>query len=281
MKRVFALILALCMACALFACGKKQTEVAPGGDSPTVTPGATDPGSGPAENPGGSTGVPGDAGSTGNAGNGGNTTGSTGSGWAGTRVAVIYFSCTGSTRTAAERIRDMTGADLYELTPEQPYTSQDLSYNNDACRASQEQKDPAARPRIAGQPLDLSQYGTIYLGYPIWWGTAPRIINTFLDSYAGGQRDGGPAGGRPRRQRPEVLGAGIRACQKRALPFLTKEISLRPVCFHAKMRENTRVGAQSIFRDVHAQRKSPWGAPPRKMDGTLRGLRAANSARRF
>ena len=183
MKRVFALILALCMACALFACGKKQTEVAPGGDSPTVTPGATDPGSGPAENPGGSTGVPGGAGSTGNAGNGGNTTGSTGSGWAGTRVAVIYFSCTGSTRTAAERIRDMTGADLYELTPEQPYTSQDLSYNNDACRASQEQKDPAARPRIAGQPLDLSQYGTIYLGYPIWWGTAPRIINTFLDTY--------------------------------------------------------------------------------------------------
>ena len=183
MKRVFALILALCMACALFACGKKQTEVAPGGDSPTVTPGATDPGSGPAENPGGSTGVPGDAGSTGNAGNGGNTIGSTGSGWAGTRVAVIYFSCTGSTRTAAERIRDMTGADLYELTPEQPYTSQDLSYNNDACRASQEQKDPAARPRIAGQPLDLSQYGTIYLGYPIWWGTAPRIINTFLDTY--------------------------------------------------------------------------------------------------
>ena len=180
MKRVFALILALCMACALFACGKKQTEVAPGGDSPTVTPGATDPGSGPAENPGGSTGVPGGAGSTGNAGNGGNTTGSTGSGWAGTRVAVIYFSCTGSTRTVAERIRDMTGADLYELTPEQPYTSQDLSYNNDACRASQEQKDPAARPRIAGQPLDLSQYGTIYLGYPIWWGIAAWPVNNFV-----------------------------------------------------------------------------------------------------
>ena len=141
MKRVFALILALCMACALFACGKKQTEVAPGGDSPTVTPGATDPGSGPAENPG------------------------------------------GNTRTAAERIRDLTGADLIELVPEQPYTSQDLDYNDESCRANQEQKDPAARPRIAGQPLDLSQYGTIYLGYPIWQGTAPRIINTFLDSY--------------------------------------------------------------------------------------------------
>ena len=172
MKRIFALILALCMTFSLFACGKKQTEVAPGGDSPTVTPGATDPGSGPAENPGGSAGVPGGAGSTGNAGNGGNTTGSTGSGWAGTRVAVIYFSCTGNTRTAAERIRDL-----------QPYTSQDLDYNDESCRANQEQKDPAARPRIAGQPLDLSQYGTIYLGYPIWQGTAPRIINTFLDSY--------------------------------------------------------------------------------------------------
>ena len=87
------------------------------------------------------------------------------------------------TDVMAERIRDMTGADLYELTPEQPYTSQDLDYNDESCRANQEQKDPAARPRIAGQPLDLSQYGTIYLGYPIWWGTAPRIINTFLDSY--------------------------------------------------------------------------------------------------
>ena len=173
MKRVFALILALCMACALFACGKKQTEVAPGGDSPTVTPGATDPGSGPAENPGGSAGVPGGAGSTGNAGNGGNTTGSTGSGWAGTRVAVIYFSCTGNTRTAAERIRDLTGADLIELVPEQPYTSQDLDYNDESCRANQEQKDPAARPRIAGQPLDLSQYGTIYLGYPSGGGPRP------------------------------------------------------------------------------------------------------------
>ena len=149
MKRIFALILALCMTFSLFACGKKQADPAPGSQSSANT-GTADPG--------------------------------TGSGWAGTRVAVIYFSCTGSTRTAAERIRDMTGADLIELVPEQPYTSQDLDYNDESCRANQEQKDPAARPRIAGQPLDLSQYGTIYLGYPIWWGTAPRIINTFLDS---------------------------------------------------------------------------------------------------
>ena len=184
-KRIFALILALCMTFSLFACGKKQADPTPGSQSSantgTVDPGQgggsaapTDPGTGGSGSGSGS----GDLSGTGSTG-----TGSTGSGWAGTRVAVIYFSCTGNTRTAAERIRDLTGADLIELVPEQPYTSQDLDYNDESCRANQEQKDPAARPRIAGQPLDLSQYGTIYLGYPIWQGTAPRIINTFLDSY--------------------------------------------------------------------------------------------------
>lgn len=179
-KRIFALILALCMTFSLFACGKKQADPTPGSQSSANT-GTDDPGQG------GGSAAPTDPG-TGGSGSGSGSgnpsgTGSTGSGWAGTRVAVIYFSCTGNTRTAAERIRDLTGADLIELVPEQPYTSQDLDYNDESCRANQEQKDPAARPRIAGQPLDLSQYGTIYLGYPIWQGTAPRIINTFLDSY--------------------------------------------------------------------------------------------------
>lgn len=179
-KRIFALILALCMTFSLFACGKKQADPTPGSQSSANT-GTVDPGQG------GGSAAPTDPG-TGGSGSGSGSgdpsgTGSTGSGWAGTRVAVIYFSCTGNTRTAAERIRDLTGADLMELVPEQPYTSQDLDYNDESCRANQEQKDPAARPRIAGQPLDLSQYGTIYLGYPIWQGTAPRIINTFLDSY--------------------------------------------------------------------------------------------------
>lgn len=172
------------MTFSLFACGKKQADSTPGGGQSSANTGTADPGQG------GGSATPTDPGAGGSgsgsgsgdpSGSGG--TGGTGSGWAGTRVAVIYFSCTGNTRTAAERIRDLTGADLIELVPEQPYTSQDLSYNDENCRANQEQKDPAARPRIAGQPLDLSQYGTIYLGYPIWQGTAPRIINTFLDSY--------------------------------------------------------------------------------------------------
>ena len=231
MKRIFALILALCMTFSLFACGKKQADPTPGSQSSANT-GTADPGQG-----GGSAAPtdPGIGGSGSGSGSGDPSgTSSTGSGWAGTRVAVIYFSCTGNTRTAAERIRDLTGADLIELVPEQPYTSQDLDYNDESCRANQEQKDPAARPRIAGQPLDLSQYGTIYLGYPIWQGTAPRIINTFLDSYdltgktirpfctsgrdlrggypggcARGGRNGGSAHRRPRRQRCEGLGAGL------------------------------------------------------------------------
>ena len=185
MKRVLALILALCMTFSLFACGKKQADPTPGSQSSANT-GTADPGQG------GGSAAPTDPGTSGSgsgsgsgdlSGTGSTGTGSTGSGWAGTRVAVIYFFCTGNTRTAAERIRDLTGADLIELVPEQPSTRQDLVYTDESCRANQEQKDPAARPRIAGQPLDLSQYGTIYLGYPIWQGTAPRIINTFLDSY--------------------------------------------------------------------------------------------------
>lgn len=115
MKRIFALILALCMTFSLFACGKKQADPTPGSQSSANT-GTADPGQG------GGSAAPTDPG-TGGSGSGSGSgdpsgTGSTGSGWAGTRVAVIYFSCTGNTRTAAERIRDLTGADLIELVPE-------------------------------------------------------------------------------------------------------------------------------------------------------------------
>ena len=98
-------------------------------------------------------------------------------------AAVIYFSATGNTEQVAQTLADKTGAALFELEPEEPYTDADLDYNNDSCRANQEQNDPNARPAIAGDALDLSGYDTIYLCYPIWWGDAPRIISTFLESY--------------------------------------------------------------------------------------------------
>lgn len=94
---------------------------------------------------------------------------------------VLYFSATGTTRKVAERIADKSGSDLIEIVPKEKYTSDDLNYNSD-CRANREQNDDKARPEIANK-IDISKYNTIYLGYPIWWGTNPRIILTLLDSY--------------------------------------------------------------------------------------------------
>ena len=98
-------------------------------------------------------------------------------------MLVVYFSATGNTESLAQTIADVTGADIYEIVPEDPYTSEDLNYSDNSCRANQEMNDPDARPAIAGNIENIDEYDTILLGYPIWWGTMPRIINTFLDTY--------------------------------------------------------------------------------------------------
>ena len=99
------------------------------------------------------------------------------------RVLVAYFSCTGNTEAVATQAAELLGADLYEIVPEIPYTEEDLNYNDSSSRATTEQNDPDARPAISGSIEDISQYETILLGYPIWWGEVPRIISTFLESY--------------------------------------------------------------------------------------------------
>lgn len=96
-------------------------------------------------------------------------------------VLVAYFSCTNTTRDIAEDVADITGADMFRIEPEVPYTSADLDYNSD-CRANREQNDPDARPAIKGMPANLDGYNVVFLGYPIWWGEAPRVISTFLES---------------------------------------------------------------------------------------------------
>lgn len=100
----------------------------------------------------------------------------------GNNTLVAYFSATGTTKAVAEKIAARTGAELYAITPAQPYTSDDLNYNDNNSRANREMNDASARPELAGEPIKLDSYDTIYLGYPIWWGTAPRIIESFLDS---------------------------------------------------------------------------------------------------
>lgn len=98
-------------------------------------------------------------------------------------IVVAYFSCTGNTKKIAEQIAAHINADLYEITPEVPYTADDLDYGNADSRSSKEQNAPAARPAISGAALPMEEYGTVFLGYPIWWGQAPKIISTFLEHY--------------------------------------------------------------------------------------------------
>ncbi len=98
------------------------------------------------------------------------------------RILVVYFSCTNTTKGRAEALQAKLGADIYRITPAVPYTNADLNYNTD-CRANREQNDSSARPAISGGVEDMSQYDVIYIGYPIWWGQAPKIIYTFLESY--------------------------------------------------------------------------------------------------
>lgn len=102
---------------------------------------------------------------------------------AGSDILVAYFSATGTTKTLAGYISEVTGGDLYEIVPEIPYSSEDLNYSDNNSRSTREQNDEGARPVISGSVEDMDQYGTIFLGYPIWWGEAPRIIDTFMESY--------------------------------------------------------------------------------------------------
>ena len=98
------------------------------------------------------------------------------------KALVVYFSATGNTRNVALNIASATNADLHEIVPEVPYTDADLDYNSD-CRANREQNDDEARPAINGGEFGIDQYDVIFLGYPIWWGQAPKIMYTFLESH--------------------------------------------------------------------------------------------------
>lgn len=98
-------------------------------------------------------------------------------------VLVVYFSATGTTEGVAERIANVTGADVYEILAAQPYTEADLNYNDNSSRSTTEQNDKSVRPEIGSEDISLEGYTTIYLGFPIWWGEEPRILDTFVEKY--------------------------------------------------------------------------------------------------
>lgn len=96
---------------------------------------------------------------------------------------VAVFSATGTTLSVAEKIAAIEGADLYEITAAEPYSSADLNWNDSNSRSTKEQNDKNARPAIGSDPVDLGGYTKIYVGFPIWWGEEPRIMDTFVESY--------------------------------------------------------------------------------------------------
>lgn len=96
---------------------------------------------------------------------------------------VAFFSPTGTTARAARALAEASGADLYEIVPAEPYTSADLNWNDEKSRSTVEMNDRSSRPALADTDANVSAYDTIFLGFPIWWYTAPRIIDSFLEAY--------------------------------------------------------------------------------------------------
>ena len=96
---------------------------------------------------------------------------------------VVYFSATGTTKGVAEKIAGITGADTYEIKAAQEYSDADLNWNDSNSRSTKEQNDSSVRPEIGSEAVSLDGYSTIYIGYPIWWGEEPRIMDTFVESY--------------------------------------------------------------------------------------------------
>ncbi|MCR5371171.1 MAG: flavodoxin, partial [Clostridium sp.] len=99
-------------------------------------------------------------------------------------VLVAYFSATGTTKGVAEKIASVTGGDLYQILAAQPYSDADLNYNDSSSRTTKEQNDKSARPEIGSEEISLDGYTTVYLGFPIWWGEEPRILDTFVEKYS-------------------------------------------------------------------------------------------------
>ncbi|MBO7490430.1 MAG: NAD(P)H-dependent oxidoreductase [Bacteroidales bacterium] len=96
---------------------------------------------------------------------------------------VVYFSATGNTKAAAQKLVTEFNADIYEITPEQPYTAADLDWRDKTSRSTIEMQDKTSRPAIQGRCENIADYDTVWIGFPVWWYTAPTIINTFIETH--------------------------------------------------------------------------------------------------
>ena len=99
------------------------------------------------------------------------------------KTLVVYFSATGNTKAAAQKLAKEFNADLYEITPEVPYTAADLDWRDKTSRSTIEMQDKTSRPAIKGRCENIADYDVVWIGFPIWWYTAPTIVNTFIEAH--------------------------------------------------------------------------------------------------
>ena len=99
------------------------------------------------------------------------------------RTLIVYFSATGTTKAAAQKLAKEFNADLYEIAPEQPYTDADLDWRDKQSRSTIEIQDKSSRPAINGHCENIAQYDTVWIGFPVWWYVAPTIVNTFIEAH--------------------------------------------------------------------------------------------------
>ncbi|MBR6132770.1 MAG: NAD(P)H-dependent oxidoreductase [Bacteroidales bacterium] len=99
------------------------------------------------------------------------------------KTLIVYFSATGTTKAAAQKLAQEFNADLYEITPEQPYTAADLDWRDKKSRSTLEMQDKNSRPAIKGKCENIADYDTVWIGFPVWWYTAPTIVNTFIEAH--------------------------------------------------------------------------------------------------
>jgi len=97
------------------------------------------------------------------------------------KVLICYFSATGTTKEVALKMADVYSADLFEIEPIKRYTKEDLDWTNKQSRTSIEMNDKSSRPEIAKKVENIDNYDTVVIGFPVWWYTAPTIINTFIE----------------------------------------------------------------------------------------------------
>ena len=99
------------------------------------------------------------------------------------KTLIVYFSATGTTKAAAQELAKEFNADLYEITPEQPYTAADLDWRDKTSRSTIEMNDKTSRPAISGRCENIADYDVVWIGFPVWWYTAPTIVNTFIEAH--------------------------------------------------------------------------------------------------